>query len=111
MFQGSYLFSNHFISEWYPVKDIGKSPHEATWIKNLMMTYVHLYTIYRSIVERTQPLNSKCMQGRIVESRYSETTKSSLARLFSDSPMETQDSICHLFVISYGSAHSKRTRH
>ena len=42
---------------------------------------------------------------------YSETTKSSLARLFSDSPMETQDSICHLFVISYGSAHSKRTRH
>ena len=44
-------------------------------------------------------------------SRYSETTKSSLARLFSDSPMETQDSICHLFVISYGSAHSNRTRH
>ena len=42
---------------------------------------------------------------------YSETTKSSLARLFSDSPMETQDSICHLFVISYGSAHSNRTRH
>ena len=42
---------------------------------------------------------------------YSETTKSSLARLFSDAPMETQDSICHLFVISYGSAHSKRTRH
>ena len=42
---------------------------------------------------------------------YSETTKSSLARLFSDSPMETQDSICHLFVISSGSAHSNRTRH
>ena len=42
---------------------------------------------------------------------YSETTKSSLARLFLDSPMETQDSICHLFVISYGSAQSKRTRH
>ena len=47
----------------------------------------------------------------ISASGYSETTKSSLARLFSDSPMETQDSICHLFVISYGSAHSKRTRH
>ena len=47
----------------------------------------------------------------IFATTYSETTKSSLARLFSDSPMETQDSICHLFVISYGSAQFKRTRH
>ena len=33
---------------------------------------------------------------------YSETTKSSLAVSFSDLPLESQDSICYLFVVSYG---------
>ena len=41
---------------------------------------------------------------------YSEA-KSSLAVSFPDFPMETQDSICHLFVISYVSAHSNRAHH
>ena len=42
--------------------------------------------------------------------QYSETTKSSLAVSLSDSPIDSQDSICHLFVISFGSAHSTRAR-
>ena len=61
---------------------------------------------------RSLPAPSHSMAPPHTHSKhYSETTKSSLARLFSDSPMETQDSICHLFVISYGSALSNRTRH
>ena len=70
-------------------------------VENQEFRHSHLDTGYKG----------KNAEVKDMQPWYSETTKSSLARLFSDSPMETQDSICHLFVISYGSAHSNRTRH
>ena len=69
-FKGVTFFQTTLFPSGIQSRTLERVPMKQHGLKNLMMTYVHLYTIYRSIVERTQPLNSKCMQGRIVESRY-----------------------------------------